>query len=218
MTGSNIIVWDLDDTLVHTTFITKEDALLLETDPKYNFLKGRSVIKKIVDIRDDGHIGTGDISYALIIFRPGAHEIINYSLENFDKVVIWSAGHKRYVRTVVGLLIDSSHINYSKKKIEVLSREDCNEIAGTTVLKDLKSKGFDLCKTIMVDDNRTTYRNNLENAIPINSYNPNIKKEHIDYKDPALYELMIWLKTNNLHNVSNVKSIDKSNIYSTPIH
>lgn len=217
MSGRNIIVWDLDDTLVHTTFITKSNALEIETDPKYSFLKGRSVIKKIVDIRDDGEIGRGDVSYALIIFRPGAQEIMNYSLEKFDKVVIWSAGHKRYVRTVVGMLIDSAHANYAKKKIEVLSREDCNEISGSSVLKDLKSKGFDLSKTIMVDDNRSTYRNNLENAIPINSYNPEVKKEHIEYKDPTLYELIDWLKKNDLANIPNVRIVDKSNIYSRPV-
>lgn len=213
--GCNSIVWDLDDTLVHTIFLDDKHVKVIESDQSYNFLKGRAAIKRVVDIKDDSEVGRGDIANALVIFRPGAKEIMNYSLENFDNVIIWSAGHKRYVRMVVGLLIDPGHQKYADKKIKILSREDCNEITGYSVLKDLKSKNFDLKKTIMVDDNKTTYRNNTDNAIPIESYNPEFKKEHVEYKDPTLYQLMDWLKNNKLSSVPDVRSVDKSRIYKT---
>lgn len=215
MSGNNHIVWDLDDTLVHTIFLTDAQVSTLEVDPTYKFLKDRSVIRKIVDIRDDGEIGRGDIANALVIFRPGAKEIVNYCLDNFKDVTFWSAGHKRYVRMVVSLLVDPGHKRYINSKIKVLTRQDCNEITGTTVLKDLNSKGFDLSKSIIVDDNKTTYRNNEKNAIPIESYNPEVKKEHIEYQDQTLYQLLEWLKKTDLRSVPDVRLVDKTEIYTT---
>lgn len=213
MSGENHIVWDLDDTLVHTIFLTNEQANTLEKDPTYNFLKGRSVIRRIVDIRDDFEIGRGDIANALIIFRPGAKEIVEYCLDNFKHVTFWSAGHKRYVRTVIRLLVDPGHRSYTNNQLRVLTRQDCNEIKGNNVLKDLYSKGFDLSKSVIVDDNKSTYRNNDRNAIPIESYNPEIKREHIEYEDPTLYQLLDWLKRTDLKSAPDVRLIDKTNIY-----
>lgn len=213
MSRQNIVVWDLDSTLIHSIFYRKEDALKIEADPSFSYLKGRAVMKQIVDLSDDGQIGQGNISYVLVIFRPGAKEIINYSLENFDRVIIWSAGHKRYVRTITSLLIDPAHVGYANKKITVLTREDCNKIEGSFVLKDLKSKGFDLAKTIMIDDNVNTYSNNVENAIPIISYDPQNNKQHVEFEDNTLFEIMEWFKKNDIANVPDVRKVDKSNIY-----
>lgn len=212
MSRRNDIVWDLDDTLIHTIFVSKEQANMLKTDPKYSFLKDRSVMKEIIDINDNNEIGTGQVSIALVIFRPGAREIIQYSLENFNNVIIWSAGHKRYVRAIVNILIDPDNPAYRSGRIKVLTRRDCNEITDRSVLKDLKSKGFDLRHVIMVDDNVTTYRNNYDNAVVIQAYNPKPTKEHVECNDRTLYNLMSWFKQTSIHQVPDVRQFDKSKI------
>lgn len=207
------IALDLDDTLIHAVFITEKEASKIENSKDYDFLKGRTTILKIVDIRDDNQIGSGNLSNALIIFRPGAKEFVKFCLDNFDKVTFWSAGHKRYVRAVIGTLVDPGHPKYANQKLKVLTRQDCNEVTDTSVLKSLASKGFDMKKTIIVDDNVSSYRLNIENAIPIEGYNPQVKKEHIEYEDKTLYRIIEWFKETNIMNVEDVRTIDKTNIY-----
>lgn len=207
------IVLDLDDTLIHAIFIDEATAKLIETDPKFNYLNDRSRIIRVVDIKDDDIFGNGVISTILVIFRPGLKEFINFILEYFDNVHIWSAGHKRYVRAIESLIFDPNHNIYKRQKIKVFTREDCNEITDKSVLKDLASKGFNLHKTLVVDDNDTTYVNNVENAIKIVGYNPNYSREHVCMEDNSLKDIIEWFLLNDVKNCRDVRKLDKSKIF-----
>jgi TFIIF-interacting CTD phosphatase-like protein len=216
MDGSHIVL-DLDDTLIHAIFIDDTTSRQIETDNKYKYLKGRSKIIRVVDINDNDTIGNGIISNILVILRPGVKEFMMFVMEYFDNVTIWSAGNKRYVRALESVLIDPSHEMYKKNKIKVLSRGDCNEITKKSVLKDLKSKGFDLTKTIMIDDNKTTYVNNPDNAINIPGYNPEFKEEHINFPDTSLKDIKKWMLDNNIKNCKDVRELDKTKIFKKTI-
>lgn len=163
-------------------------------------------------------IGNGIVTTILIIFRPGVQEIIEFLLNYFDYVFIWSAGVKRYVRAIESVLIDPNHNMYKKERIKVLSRKDCNEITEKSVLKDLASKGYDLKRTLIIDDNKTTYINNPDNAIGISGYNPSINEEQVKFKDESLLEIKKWIIENDVKNCKDVRKLDKSKIFKSVQH
>jgi TFIIF-interacting CTD phosphatase-like protein len=204
---------DLDDTLIHSIFIDDATAKLIETDSKYDYLKGRTKLIKIVDIKDDDIIGNGIISTILVVLRPGVKEFMTFLLSYYDYIFIWTAGSKRYGRAIESILINPSNDAYKKGKIKILTRADCNEITSKTILKDLASKGFDLKRTLIIDDNKTTYVNNPDNAIKISGYDPTMSEAHINHPDEALSEIKSWILENDVKNCKDVRLLNKNTIF-----
>lgn len=207
------LVLDLDSTLIHTYFIDENMKNRIKREAEFNYLKNRSKILRIVDINDDGIIGRGEITYALVVLRPHLETFVDFILEYFDNISIWSAGHKRYVRAIESLIFHPSNKTYNDKSIKTLTRNDCNEITSTSVLKDLSSKEFLLKDTLIIDDNNTTFTNNFDNAIHIPAYTPRLLKSEINYNDNSLLKIIDWIKKNDINNCEDVRNINKDYIF-----
>lgn len=207
------VVLDLDDTLIHAFQITQLKLDEIETNPEYSYLKDRMKILRIVDINDEDVAGKGEISIFMIVLRPYLKEFLDFILKYFDKVSIWSAGHKRYVRAIESIIFSPDDEVYNSKCTRVLTRRDCNEITSKSVLKDLSSKGYDLKKTLFIDDNLTTSKNNRDNAIHLPAYDVHLRKDHIMFDDRTLQQIIEWIKNNNINKCDDIRTIDKSNIF-----
>lgn len=206
-------VLDLDDTLIHAFFITPQQLEEITTKEEFSYLKERTKILHVVDIGDNDIAGRGDIAIIMIVLRPYMREFLDFILTYFDKVSIWSAGEKRYVRAIESIIFPPDNELYRIKSAKVLTRRDCNEITKVSVLKDLASKGFDLTKTLLIDDNTTTSANNRDNAIHLPAYDLKLLKEHITYDDNTLLHIIEWLKANNVNQCPDVRKLNKKGIF-----
>ena len=72
-------------------------------------------------------------------------------------------------------------------------------------LKSIKS----LSNTLAIDDKEYTIKDNPDNGILIPQYVP----KTIDEEDDALLKLMEWLKRPDVKNSTDVRNLDKKNIF-----
>jgi TFIIF-interacting CTD phosphatase-like protein len=210
---SKTLVLDIDATLICAHFFDPVQFQAWMNDPNNKCLLDRVKITAIVDIRDDFLKGAGNICYCVAILRPHVKEFLKFCMSYFDKVSVWSAGHKRYVYAVLSSIFDDD--DYQKID-RILTKKDCNFLNtnGDILLKDLNIQGFDLRSTIIIDDNKHSFANNSDNAIHIPAYNPQLTKSNVMYDDTSLLTIMEWLKRSHLKDVSDVRSLDKSKIFS----
>lgn len=224
------IVLDLDETLIKSIPINHNIINMLENDPNYSFLKGRTKIVEILDIIDNGTRGQGDSSAFIIVFRPYLKEFIEFIVNNVDEIVVFSAAVKRYIYAVVYAIFDQVYDKYSDKFNELLTniytRINC-EITPEAIVKDLGAYGFNLAETFTIDDTHTTFMRNKKNAIFIPKYSPipedknwnadqvtllNIKSKINDYNDDCLLHIVNYLR-NNLRKDDDIRVTDMSKCF-----
>ena len=119
MSGSHIVL-DLDDTLIHAFFISQQQLEEINTKSEYSYLKDRIKILHIVDINDGDTLGRGDVTIVMIVLRPYLREFLDFIVDYFDNISIWSAGHKRYVRAIESVIFPPDNPHYQKKSLKVL--------------------------------------------------------------------------------------------------
>lgn len=200
------VVLDLDATLVNSLGYDQTTINILKKNPEYSYLTNRVKFVDVVDVLDDNEKGKGIVTSFVVVLRPHVREFLNFLLHNVGKISIYSAGHKRYVRAIEAALFDTSSELYKKKVHRVLTRANC-AITETSILKDLEREGFDLSRTIIIDDNPTSFVRNRNNAIHISEYKPDLSKNKIEEDDTALVIIMNWLRDNfkTFHDVRNVQ-------------
>uniref|UniRef100_A0A6C0BED6 FCP1 homology domain-containing protein n=1 Tax=viral metagenome TaxID=1070528 RepID=A0A6C0BED6_9ZZZZ len=203
------IVLDLDATLVHSIGQDSTSIEVLKTDPQYSFLSDRSKIINVVDILDNSKKGKGIVTSFVVILRPYLKEFLNFLLDNVGKITIYSAGQKRYVRSIESQIFDVNNEIYNKKLVNVLTFADCEPLDNYLV-KDLEKKGFPMETTLIIDDNKSTFSKNPDNAIYISAYTPNLSKEQVMYDDKTLLNIMDWMKE-NLPGCKDVRLLKKDN-------
>ena len=201
------IVLDLDATIVHSIPKDSTTIEVLKTDPQYSFLKDRSRILNVVDILDNSEKGKGIVSSFVVILRPYVKEFLEYLLNNADKISIYSAGHKRYVRAIESIIFQVDSELYKSKLDKILTASDC-EFSPGVVLKDLEKAGFKLEETLIIDDNPTTFTKNPHNVIHLPDYRPEIIRDQVLYDDRTLLKIMEWMD-NNLRLHEDIRNTDK---------
>lgn len=202
------LVLDIDATLINAEFFSEEEFNRWMSDRTKRQYDNRIIITKMIDVRDDQPKGAGVISYCIIILRPYLYEFLNFCFNYFDTISFWSAGHYRYVRAILFSILGTERF---QSLGTIFTRKDCvflNE-NGDLLTKSLSSKGFDLTNTIIIDDNKSSFSANKENAIHIPAYNPQLIHEHIMYRDERLLEIINWFQEVDLKNSHDVRMIDK---------
>ena len=201
------VVLDLDATLVHSIQQDPTTIEVLRTDPQYSFLKDRSAFLNVVDILDDSEKGKGSVSSFIVLIRPHTKEFLEYLLNNVDKISIYSAGHKRYVRAIESVIFPVNSEHYKNKLDKILTAKDC-EMSPGIVLKDLERVGFSLKETLIIDDNPTTFTKNPYNVIHLPEYRPNLSKDEVMREDKTLLNIMTWMD-NNLKKHHDIRETNK---------
>ncbi len=189
------VVLDLDATLVNSLSYDQTTINVLKKNPEYSYLRNRVKFIDVVDILDDNEKGKGVVSSFVVVLRPHVREFLDFLLNNVGRISIYSAGHKRYVRAIEAAIFDTNSELYKKKVHRVLTRTNC-VITETTVLKDLEKQGFDLSRTVIIDDNPTSFVKNRNNAIHISEYKPDLVRTQIEQDDNALLVVMNWFRDN----------------------
>lgn len=124
------------------------DLTLLEavekSDPRYSSMDGE-VINYVFDRKKET---------VKVKIRPYALYLIKCLVDSGHKYIVWSAGVKNYVYSVLGYFLKFLSSKYHPKKIK--TREDMVVPKGskeTVRFKSMESAGFDLNKVLIIDDN-----------------------------------------------------------------
>lgn len=216
-----IIILDLDETLVHINSTNREGLSKLEIykNPKYYDLRQRIVRIFTYDITDSNNVtGKGEKSSLWGVIRPYLYEFLEYIFNNFSMVIVWSAGVKKYVDEIVRFIFR----DFRMPDI-VMSREDCVNKKGTyeKPIMTIPEKFpefkniITLNNTIIVDDRLDNFNSNPNNGILIPPYDPETTIEGLSsMKDDNLNKLMKWFETKEFKNSSDVRKLNKKNIFS----
>ena len=165
-TKKNILVLDLDETLVYVTDI-KNDYLGLPQiqfnyyifDESEKFIKenfNKLGIRKIIK------------STSFLTIRPNFKIFINLAKKFYDEIVIFTSGQYSYAEEIIKII--------DKQKIisKIYSRKDCS-FYNDVFYKDLNKIKDDLSHIIIIDNYPESYLLQHFNGLPIPSFmgNPN---------------------------------------------
>jgi TFIIF-interacting CTD phosphatase-like protein len=204
------IVLDIDETLLCTQKMPYELSNFIlknEKDEKFNPLIDR--FYKI-------SIDTSDNPTPIImngVFRPHLPEFLNFCKENFELVIIWSAGSQEYVESIVKLFkqkfMFEPHFFMTKNDLVFIDDGFYKElekiIADRIFLKNIIS----LNNMIVLDDNEMTFDLNYDNAIHIPQYNPSISFESLLKDDDCLLLTMKFLSDPAVKYCQDIRKINK---------
>ena len=140
ISNKKTLVLDLDETLVHSQFMT--------------FSKPSDIVIQI-EIENEIH----DIH---VMVRPGV-KIFLEKMEKLYEIVIFTASVSKYADPLLDIIDKKGYCPFR------LFREHCSLI-NTTFVKDLKRLGRDLKNIIIVDNSPISYVLHPENGIPILSW------------------------------------------------
>ena len=131
------LVLDLDETLVHSQFMTFSDP---------------SDVVIQIEIENEIH----DIH---VMVRPGVKEFLE-KMEKLYEIVIFTASVSKYADPLLDIIDKKGYCPFR------LFREHCSLI-NTTFVKDLQRLGRDLKNIIIVDNSPLSYALHPENGLPI---------------------------------------------------
>ena len=183
-----VLVIDLDETLIHTSFDKVENPDLkiqLDSNIKKNNLNNNNN-------NNNNDIPSSKSVEAYIRIRPGVDLFLSQMSKYYD-IYVYSASSKNYLNTIIK--------NIDKNNIikQCYCREDCiiyvedYEIDFDkpnnkyNYIKDLKKINKELRNIVFIDNNTISFKLQEKNGIPIKSW-------YDDYEDLELYKLIPILK------------------------
>lgn len=218
--GPRTLILDLDETLVHSyenpTFL---DTYGIYSNPETKNLfhptNGHQIVYSMVLSR--GHRMWG-------LVRPGTYEFLEFAHDYFDNILVWSAGVKEYVDKIVNLLFTEAGFSRPRK---IWARDKCSIRSGnyhkpiSSLIYNLNSSGsplhIDPATTLIVDDREYTFQENPANGILIPPFCPGGSQPSLinllNREDRFLFKLMDWLKRPEVRNCTDVRYLDRSQIF-----
>lgn len=165
MSRNQNIVIDLDATLVHTFDDDNWDLLeriRIEQNPQ--------LVTRIYVL---DYVSESKRNKSWGVIRPYTIEFLQFCIERFDKVIIWSAGVHSYVHNIVDILFNG----LPKKPDLVWTSRNCKGGEKNPQEKPLEwlykeFPGMTSKNTIILDDNPISFRENDNNAICIPEFKP----------------------------------------------
>ena len=161
--AKKILILDLDETLVHSSFypFNCEDENNIKPDIFFTIFFNN----KYYDV--------------YVLLRPYFHEFLNKMSKIYD-IYIFTASIKEYAEP---LLIKLDKNNLIKKK---LFRDNCTLSEDNKFIKDLNNLNENLKNVILIDNNPNSFRYNKCNGIPIKTW-------HYEQNDRELIKIIPFL-------------------------
>lgn len=222
------IILDLDETLVST----QEDVASLEqlgilSNPRLMDIRRKTYLFELDDV--GAKRGKGVTTAFWGVYRPYLREFLSFCFSYFKIVAVWSAGKKGYVETIVDDIfrdIRPPHIIFTYDDIERNGEILCKpitkiaakiqEMYGTTPWRPWSSSHspMTLSNTFALDDRETTFNFfNPDNGVVIPPYDPKPNLESLREGDTRLLELTTWLMKDEVRYCSDIRDLDKSQIF-----
>lgn len=220
------IVLDLDETLVHTNAEDTIETLIesgIYENPDLLDLKRRAYHITMDDVLSKR--GEGIKAEMWGVIRPHVKEFLIFCFNYFKGVIVWSAGRKNYVYAIVDYLfkdIKRPLVVFTFDDLEVLSDrktfiKPLQKLIDTVPgLKDHMS----LDNSFILDDRSSVFlKPNPDNGVKIPPYKCDFNNiESMRADDISLKQFMNWLDKPEVITSKNVRQLDKSNIFNTPLN
>ena len=186
--NKKILVIDLDETLIHTSFqIIKNPDLKVELDSNTNNKKNTA----------ENNNSNADASIskkveAYIRIRPGVDKFLSQMSKYYD-IYVYSASSKNYLNTIIKNIDKNNIIKQCYCRDDcIMYVEDYEEDFDKPnnkykYIKDLKKINKELRNIVFIDNNVISFKLQEKNGIPIKSW-------FDDYEDIELYKLIPILK------------------------
>ncbi len=218
------IILDLDETLVHSSKELDDLwELNLMKDPNLIDLRRRTYRITMDDVVSKKGTGVKTVMWGIV--RPHVREFLIACFAYFKVVIVWSAGKRKYVDAIVDYLFKDM-----RRPIVVYSRDECVKTDNGLLVKPLQKmirdepgldKYMGLENSFMIDDRTTVYDgfkgDNPYNGIQIPAYNPVFGIESLRSDDIALKQLMMWFMRPEVMKSTDVRELNKSNIFKTNV-
>lgn len=221
MSSKKYIVLDIDATLVHTHGDNEEFSILnIYGDKDKIKLRRKLYTMKIIDVVSP--YGAGETTVLSGIYRPYLREFLDFCFSYFDKIIIWSAGQKKYVEKMCEIMFPLQH----QQPFIIYTYDDCIVGKGDylkkpleNIYKDPRTKGLMNDKnTFVLDDRDDTFSMNDKNGIQIPEFESDMTAEDIsEHPDNAFLKLIAWLSRKQVRECKDVRKLKKDNIFSTSI-
>lgn len=167
--------------------------------------------------------GEGNKAEMWGLLRPYAREFLIFCFSYFRGVIVWSAGKKNYVHAIVDYLFKDI-----KRPLVIYTYNELEGLQDKTFIKPIKklidnvpglNKYMSLENSFILDDRDSVFLGpNPGNGIKIPAYKCNFSKlSSMRADDIALKQLMIWLSKPEVINCKDVRELDKTNIFNTPV-
>jgi TFIIF-interacting CTD phosphatase-like protein len=209
------LVLDIDETLVHTLEqISWIKDLKIYKDSKAFPLRDRVYKLNLDDVVSER--GEGVLSELAGILRPHLKDFILFAFLYFKIVCIWSAGKQKYVHQLVKIMFKDT-----KEPNLIFTYNDCKQ-GVDKIEKPLEymfnipgiNKYMNLKNTFVIDDRKDTFMDvNPGNGIVIPEYRPDFNIKGLIKENNALIQLMIWFCQSEVVESTDVRTIDKTNIF-----
>ena len=203
-----VIVLDIDETLAHTNENSDSYINMMIFTSNRSLLYRERVYRFMLDDFDD--VGSGKKISCWGTERPYVHEFITFCFNYFRYVVVWSAGRRSYVYTMVDILF-----KHHQRPHLILTYDDLVTINGIktkplSVVSNIIH--IDINKIWLLDDKPDiNFMSNPNNGISIPEYSPGETHDELLKNDKHLSRLMKWL--NRLGEIEDVREVDTSKIF-----
>ena len=193
--GKKTLILDLDETLIHSSFkpFKIKDEIALKIKPSLNNN----------NIANEHYI-------IYMLKRPYVGLFLSIVCDIFE-VVIFTASVPDYANAIINEIDTENKIKYR------LFREHCIKIDKDKYIKNLYSLGRDLKNVIIIDNNPLSYTLNIENGLPISSWETNINDNELIKLIPLLqyisqrkiFDVRPIIKKVAINNIINYDEINK---------
>ncbi len=213
------IVLDLDETLIYTPESNDKyyNSLKLFTGSENNELRERIFQIKLIDTFSSDGLGT--VEFMWTIKRPHLDEFLKFCFEYFRGVIVWSAGIREYVAEIVKNIftgIGEPLIVYNRSDLDstVDGSIAYKPLAKMIRLEDPSGEFLSLKNLLILDDKIYNFIVNKDNGVLIPGYNTKVTKKTLMEDDVRLLEFMKWLKTDKVKYSTDIRKLNKKNIFS----
>ena len=152
------------------------------------------------------------------IFRPYVREFLIHCFNYFKIVIVWSAGRKNYVHTIVDQLFAGL-----RRPHVIFTYDDLEKLHNGTLIKPLNkliekvpglNRYMSLENTFIIDDRTSVFQEpNPGNGIEIPAYKPAFNVKGLRTEDEALLHLIQWFNHPEVVSSPDVRALDKSRIF-----
>lgn len=219
-TSPHSVIFDLDETLIHTLVTKPDEARVLKTaedlgiftNPRYNNLKSRSIRLALDDPTTPR--GTGVKFTLWAIKRPHLDEFLTFCFSYFKTVNIWTAAKQDYGEKITDYITRFSphKFNVVFTAVEV-EKKDKIDIKPIEKMIALHPEVGPIEHVFIVDDREDTMVENRDNGIIIPEYAPYADVNELQMEDEALIKLKYWFLRPEVIAAEDVRLLNKDFIF-----
>ena len=212
------IVLDLDLTLLCTQDnIQSLFSTEILTNPQLLELRNRVYYFTVEDV---GRPGDGEKIDMWGVTRPHIKEFLLFCFSYFKIVAVWSAGQRLYVEAIVNYMfkdLPKPHIIFTADDTVFQNDHTYKPLSYLMSSNPVVSRIMTPLTTLAIDDNSSTFAYNKDNAVLIPAYSPSPNINSLSRDDPSLLQLKYWLLQPEVVAAQDVRKLNKSTIFSTPV-